>query len=172
MKWILPLALFGATAWADVTMGEAKATVDQFKKRDRKLDKFFTESVGYVVFPEIKKGAFVFGGAGGEGILFEHDKPVGSVKMTQVTVGAQVGGANYSELIFIADDSAMYRFKKGQGSLSAEASAGIAGQEKKAVPPAEGGLTVFTLPIGGAMVEAAVGGQKFEYRPYTPAPGT
>jgi lipid-binding SYLF domain-containing protein len=173
MKWILPLALLSAAAWAQqVTLGEAKATINDFKKHDARLEHFFANSVAYVVFPEIKKGAFVFGGAGGEGILFENGEPMGSVKMTQVSVGAQVGGGSYSQLIFISDESALYRFKKGQSSLSAEASAGIAGQEAKAVPPAEGGLTVFTRPIGGAMATAAVGGQKFDYHPYVSKPGS
>jgi hypothetical protein len=94
---------------------------------------------------------------------------MGVVKMTQVTVGAQVGGDSYSEIVFVTDPAALYRLKKGQGSLSAQASGTIAGQGGQAAP-AEAGLQVYTLPIGGAMASAAVGGQKFDYHPYTSQP--
>ena len=45
-------------------------------------------------FSQIKKGAFVVGGAGGDGVLYERGKPVGKVNMSQVSVGAQAGGQN------------------------------------------------------------------------------
>ena len=101
IKWTMPMVLIGAVALAqNVTADEAQSTVNTFKQRDPDLADLFTSSVGYVVFPQVKKGAFVFGGAGSEGILFERGVAMGTVKMSQVTVGAQVGGQTYSELIF------------------------------------------------------------------------
>ncbi len=171
IKWTMPLVLIGAVAMAEeVTIDEARSTVASFKQRDPALEDLFSSSVGYVIFPQVTKGAFVVGGAGSEGILFEHGVPMGTVSLTQVTVGAQVGGQKYSELIFIKDRPALYRMKRGEGSLSAEASAAAAGREGMAAPRWDNGLRVYTLPIGGLMAEASVGGQKFDYHPYATPP--
>src|SRR5258708_7169782 len=102
-KWMIPLTLIGAAAWADISVDEARATVDSFKRRDPDMQQIFTNAAAYVVFPTVKKGAFIVGGAGGDGILFENGAPVGTVRLTQVTVGAQVGGQTYSELVFLQD---------------------------------------------------------------------
>jgi lipid-binding SYLF domain-containing protein len=168
IKWTLPFALISTAALAEVSVSEARATVDAFKRRDPDIEQFFTNSHAYVVFPEIKKGAFVFGGAGGEGILFQGGKALGSVKMTQVTVGAQVGGKSYSEIVFITDEAALYRFKRGDAQLSASASATLAGEESRVAPKPEHGLEVFQMPISGVMAEASVGGQRFEFTPFGP----
>src|SRR4051812_42021649 len=107
LKWAVPIALISAAGWADVTVTDAKATVDAFKERDPDMGPLFTSNAGYIVFPEINKGAFIVGGASGEGILFEHGIPTGRIKMTQVTVGAQVGGKKYSELVFVQNSAAL-----------------------------------------------------------------
>jgi lipid-binding SYLF domain-containing protein len=173
-KWaVLPLALLAAAAQAEISVDEAQATVDEFKKRDPDLGALFLSSAGYVVFPEVKKGGFVFGGAGGEGVLFEKGVPVGTVKMTQVSVGAQVGGKTYSEIVFLQDKPALYRFKRGESSLSAHAGANLAGEERKAPPQYDNGMLVFTKAISGIMADASVGGQKFAYTPFAKGkPGT
>src|SRR6185503_7304631 len=62
--------------------------------------KFFKKSYGYAVFPTIGKGAFVIGAAHGSGRVYVGGKYVGDTSMTQVTVGAQVGGQAYREIIF------------------------------------------------------------------------
>src|SRR5206468_1225695 len=106
-RWVLPatltLALLAGAAHADVSINETQATLATFKRTDPEMDRLFRESAGYVVFPEVKKGAFVFGGAGGEGLLYDRGVPVGTVQLTQVTVGAQVGGQTYAEIIFLQD---------------------------------------------------------------------
>jgi lipid-binding SYLF domain-containing protein len=61
----------------------------------------FESSYGYVIFPKIGKGGFIVGGSGGDGILYEKGKSIGVVKTGQVTVGAQVGGQTYREVIFL-----------------------------------------------------------------------
>jgi lipid-binding SYLF domain-containing protein len=169
-KWMIPLTLIGAAAWADISVDEARATLDSFKRRDPDMQQFFTNAAAYVVFPTVKKGAFVVGGAGGDGILFEGGAPVGTVKMTQLSVGAQIGGQTYSEVVFLQDKAALYRLKRGETSLSASASAVAADQQRTALPKWENGVSVFTMPISGAMAEASIGGQKFEYHPFARPP--
>ena len=77
------LLLLGAApalaASDEALVSDARATVETFKKKDPKIEKFFSTASGYAVFPTIAKGGFIFGGAGGDGVLFVGGKPVGSV---------------------------------------------------------------------------------------------
>jgi hypothetical protein len=56
---------------------------------------------GYVLFPNIGKGAIGVGGASGNGIVYEKGTMIGKANMTQVTIGFQFGGQAYRELIFL-----------------------------------------------------------------------
>jgi lipid-binding SYLF domain-containing protein len=150
----------------------AQAALDIYKKTDPGLNKHLDDAVGYAIFPNIKKGAFVFGGAGGMGVLYEKGKAVGSVKLTQVTVGAQVGGQEFSELIIFKDQAALNDFKSGQFAFQAGASAVAAAEGVSASIRYTKGVAVLTNTKSGLMVEAALGGQKFDYTPYAAAPRT
>jgi len=99
---------------------EAKA---QFIKTDSLMQSLFNNSYGYVIFPNIGKGAIGVGGAAGNGIVFENGKAVGSAKMKQVTVGFQFGGQVYREVIFFENQAALDRFKQNKFEFSAQASA-------------------------------------------------
>jgi lipid-binding SYLF domain-containing protein len=164
------LAVGGRVAAAkSVTVGEAQQVVSQYKTTDPGLDKFFKSSAGYVVFPGIAKGGFVVGAASGDGILFEKGKAQGKATMTQVSVGAQIGGQTYSEVIFFQDNAALQKFKSSNLEFAAQVSAvglksGVSSNAKY-----DNGVLVMTAAQGGLMLEASVGGQKFKY---TPFPGT
>ena len=53
---------------------------------------FFAEAHGYALFPTIGKGGIGIGGAFGEGRVYEQGTYIGDAKMSQVTVGIQLGG--------------------------------------------------------------------------------
>jgi lipid-binding SYLF domain-containing protein len=145
---------------------DARATIETFKKTDPMLEKFFTSSAGYVVFPTIGKGAFVVGGAGGHGVLFVKGQPVGKASLGQATVGLQIGGQSYSEIIFFENASALNDFKRGNLALAAQTSAVALAAGRAANANYERGVAVFTASKGGLMAEASVGGQKFGYEPF------
>jgi len=147
---------------------DAQHTVDVFKKADPGLEKQLAEAPGYVVIPRVNKGAFIFGGAGGRGVLFEKGVATGEVTLTQVTVGAQIGGQSYSELVFFEDESTLADFKKSNLVFSAQASAVAASAGAAANAKYERGVQIFTIAKGGLMLEASVGGQQFSYHPYAP----
>ena len=159
------LLAFPAAARADVTVQEAKDAVDVLKKADPSLKKFFDHSAGYVVFPGVGKGGLVVGGAGGSGILFEHGKAVGKATLSQVTIGAQVGGQAYYEIIFFETAETLAAFKTGEWTMAAQVSAVALKSGASADAAYKNGVAVFTLSKGGAMAEASVGGQKFGYKP-------
>jgi len=85
--------------------------------------------------------------------------------VTQLTVGAQIGGQSYREIIFFKDKETLDTFKGGNWELSAQASAIIVKQGASKDASYDHGVAVFTMPKKGAMAEATVGGQKFKYTP-------
>lgn len=158
---------FGSVAWAaEATPKEAKQWLETYKKADPELSKTLADSAGYAVFPSVAKGGFGVGAASGKGVLFEKGVATGRVSLTQLTVGAQVGGQTYSELIVFEDAETLANFKRGNFALSAAASAIAAKEGASATARYEDGVQIYTIGRGGLMVEASVGGQKFSFTPY------
>jgi lipid-binding SYLF domain-containing protein len=139
---------------------EAKAS---FIKSDNLMQHLFESSAGYVIFPNVGKGAVGVGGAAGNGILYENEKSVGRASMKQVSVGFQFGGQAYREVIFFENQAALDRFKQNKFEFDAQASAVAANVGASANVKYRNGVMVFTQEKGGLMYEASIGGQKFEY---------
>jgi lipid-binding SYLF domain-containing protein len=143
---------------------EAKETLDAFKEKDSGLKKPVEKAVGYVVLPRVQKGGFLVAGGGGEGVLFEKGVPVGKVKMSQLTFGAQVGGESFSELILFSTAEALKSFKASETQLEAGGTSAVAGNTGTTKNlEYRKGVAVVTMVRGGIMAEASVGGQKFEF---------
>ncbi len=149
----------------DMLDQEAQLTIRRFKQKDPSMDRFFNSSAGYVVFPSVAKGGLGVGGAHGNGVVYEGGRVVGYAELTQGTIGAQIGGQAYSEIIFFEGDSDLRHFKEGNMEFSAQASAVAAKANASTNVNYEHGVAVFTLDAKGLMAEASVGGQKFDYSP-------
>ena len=145
---------------------EVQETIKMFKKADPGMDKLFKEAKGYVVFPKVSKGAFGVGAAKGKGQLFAAGQLQGEATLTQVTIGFQLGGQVYSEVIFFDEEKALKDFQKGNVEFSAQVSAVAAAEGASKNAKFVNGVAVFTLAKGGLMYEASIGGQKFSYHPY------
>ncbi len=146
---------------------------------------FFNDSYAYAVFPTVGEGAVGIGGAHGKGHVYVHGKWVGNVVMNQVSVGFQLGGKAFSQIIFFEDERALNEFESGSYEFGADASAvaitagasasagtngtdaGMSGGMKDAVTHGhyQKGVVVFTIAKGGLMGQLAVAGQKFKYTP-------
>ena len=105
--------------------------------------------------------------------------------MTQVTVGAQLGGEAFRQIIFFEDERAFKEFTSGQFEFGAQAQAvaitagataqattggtgagkNVGGDKAQVKGGYQKGMAVFTLAKGGLMYEASIGGQKFNYTP-------
>lgn len=152
-----------AQEWRD---NQSDHTVARFREQDHTLQRFFDTAHGYAVFPEITKGAAGIGAAHGEGgVVYEQGRRIGSAEVTQVTIGAQLGGQSYSEIVFFQDAAAMEKFKSNNLEFSANASAVAASSGAAATADYADGVAVFTMPTGGLMFEASIGGQKFRFYP-------
>jgi len=164
---LLLCLVLSTPARAEDAVAEAKATVAVFKKADPGIERFFKNSAGYVVFPTIGKGAIGVGGAGGSGILFEKGKAVGKSSMGQVTIGFQLGGQAYSEIVFFENAATLADFKKGNFAFAAQVSAVALSAGAAAQANYASGVAVFTVTKSGLMYEASIGGQKFGYQPFS-----
>jgi lipid-binding SYLF domain-containing protein len=154
-----------AVAWDAAAEKKAQATIAEFKRVDPSIQTFFDKSYGYAVFPEITKGAIGIGGARGDGTVFEGGKAIGSTVMSQVTIGLQLGGQTYSEIIFFQNKAALDSFKQGNYEFSANASAIAAKEGASKTAGYDMGVAIFTMGTEGLMFEASIGGQKFSYEP-------
>ena len=123
------------------------------------------KSQGYAIFPTIGKGGVLVGGAYGKGEVLEKNQMIGYCDVTQASIGLQLGGQKFSELIVFDSKAALDNFKSGNFAFSAQASAVAATAGSSKAAKFEGGVAVFTLGEAGLMYEASVGGQKFDYRP-------
>ena len=159
---IVMLSMLAAQAEDDL-QAESQQAVDSFLKTDSTLQNFINGAAGYAIFPNVGKGGFIVGGARGKGIVYEKGKIVGKTTMTQASIGAQVGGQTFAEMIFFETPTALNDFKAGKFEMSAEVSAVAAAEGASAAAKYKQGVAVFTLPKKGLMVQASIGGQKFKF---------
>lgn len=142
---------------ADVALAKAKAA-------DPTLGDIFNTAAGYAVFPSVGKGAMGIGGAYGKGVLYERGRAVGYCDLSQASIGLQLGGQAYTEIIAFETKQAMETFKHGNFRFDAQATAVALKSGAGANAQYTNGVAVFTMDEAGLMYEASVGGQKFSYQ--------
>ena len=139
--------------------------LNKFKKI-RRLKPYFKEASGYAVFPNIAKAGFGFGGARGNGEVFENGKVIGSSTVTQLTFGYQLGAQAFSQIVFFQNKRDLERFINGNFEFGASVSAALITEGANASADFKNGVAVMTFSKGGLMYEASVGGQKFSFESY------
>lgn len=173
------LAFPVTNVWAD----EYQDTIKIFRNAGQS-GTFFDNSYGFAVFPTVSKGGAVVGGARGDGQVYVGGQHVGYTTMTQLTVGLQLGGQGYSQIIFFQDQRAFEEFAGGNFEFGTQATAVLATAAASAAATTTGssagasggkndantvgsyykGMATFTVVKRGLMFEASIGGQKFRYR--------
>jgi len=143
----------------------ADQTLASFRVMDPSMKLFIDHAYGYAVFPQVTKGGFVVGAAHGHGVLYEGGTITGYAEVTQVNVGAQVGGQSYSQVIFFQTQNELMRFKREELKFNAQASMVAAAAGTAANADYADGVAIFTMGNEGLMLEAAIGGQTFKYHP-------
>ena len=139
--------------------------LNKFKKISS-LKTYFKKASGYAVFPNVGKGGIGIGGARGKGEVFEKGKVIGSTSLTQVSIGFQLGGQAFSQIIFFKDKKSLERFTEGNFEFGASASAALISEGANATADYSDGVAVLTFSKGGLMYEASIGGQKFSFEEY------
>ena len=144
---------------------EAASSRQEWHKLDPGVEAFAKKGYGNAFFPEVAKGGVGIGGAYGRGVVYEQGQHIGYADLTEGSIGLQLGGQTYSELIVFENKAAMDRFKANQFNFGANASAVIAKEGTATSIQFVDGVAVFVKPIGGAMAAAALSGQKITYVP-------
>jgi lipid-binding SYLF domain-containing protein len=145
----------------------ARATLSEMQARDPSLPVLLQDAYAYAVFPSVGKGGVIVGGAFGRGILYERDRPTGYVELAQGSLGAQLGGETFSELIVLRNPDDVRDIKAGTFKLGANASAtALTAGAAKGVTLGARENAVFLLKRGGLMVDISVTGQKLDFRPF------
>ncbi|MEQ8771038.1 MAG: lipid-binding SYLF domain-containing protein [Phycisphaerales bacterium] len=134
------------------------------RRTDPSVARVFDTAAGNAVFPTVGKGAIGVGGAYGKGVLYEGGRVVGYCDLTQGSIGLQLGGQSYSEIIAFETPAAVQKFKEGNFRFDAQATAVAIKSGTGAAAKFADGVAVFTLDESGLMFEASVGGQKFSYQ--------
>jgi len=145
-------------------IAEATARLQQMRTEDPTLGDLVKMGYGYAMFPNVGKGGLVVGGAYGRGVVYERGRHIGYSDLTQGSVGVQAGGQSFSELLVFENKAALDRFRAGQLGFAADASAVVLKSGVATKVPYTNSVAVVISPIGGAMLEAAIGGQSFTYK--------
>jgi lipid-binding SYLF domain-containing protein len=186
IKFNLRSVLF---AWV-LFLPAASALADEYSDTRKMFENagasnLFKSAYGHALFPTIGKGGYVVGGAYGKGRVYQGSKYIGNTEMIQATIGFQLGGSGYSQVIFFKDKRALDEFTRGNFAFGAEAqavaltaAAGASANTAGSSATASGGknnaetagnyhngMATFTITKGGLMYEASIGGQKFSYTP-------
>jgi len=148
----------------DTLLAEASSTMQQMRAQDPSLAELVRRGYGYAVFPKVTKGGLIVGGAHGQGVVYEQGRHIGYSDLSQASVGLQVGAQTFSELLVFEDKAALDRFKAGSLNFGADASAVVLESGVATNATFVDGVAVVVSPIGGAMLEASIGGQKFSYQ--------
>ena len=143
---------------------EASATLKKLEAKDPGLKAFLKKAHAYAVFPAVGKAAAVVGGALGRGAVFEKGKFVGYATLSQLTIGVQVGGDTFTELVVFDSPEAFERFKKGKTAFSANASAVLVKAGKAGTKDFEKGVAALAYTKGGMLLELSIGGQRFRFK--------
>ncbi len=144
---------------------EAAEAITAFRENDPTLATYFDEAYGYAVFPSVTKGGAGIGGARGKGLLFQGGRAAMKAYVSEFSIGAQLGGKKYSEIVFFRDKLAYDSFVDGEFEFSAQAAAVISKSGAGAATNWDEGVAVFLLDKGGAMAEASIAGQRFKVKP-------
>ncbi|MFV1988782.1 MAG: YSC84-related protein [Gemmatimonadota bacterium] len=163
---ILLLAIHVGSLRAQEVRDDVTETIETFRAGDSGMASWFNGAYGYAVFPNVGKGGFIVGAGHGTGQVFKGDELIGKAEISMLSVGLQIGGQSYSEVIFFENAEVLQRLIDSKLEFGAAVSAVALTSGASADASYRNGVAVFTRAKGGAMAEASMSGQKFDYTAY------
>jgi lipid-binding SYLF domain-containing protein len=143
----------------------ATVAMQDMNRVDPGVEALVRKGYGYALFPEVVKAGLGFGGGYGQGVVYEQGQHIGYADLTLGSVGMQIGGQTFSELVVFENKAAMDRFKLSPVDFTAGVAAMILQNAAAVNATFIDGIAVVVRPITGAMAEATVGGQQVKYVP-------
>ena len=144
---------------------EARTTLETMKQRDPGIERMLGQAHGYVLFPKVGKGGFIAGGAQGTGVVYERGRRIGYAELNQASIGAQIGGETFAELVLLQTPQALEKVKRDQFAFGAGVSAVVISKGGGGAARFKDGVAVYVMPLGGLMVDVSVNGQKIRFEP-------
>jgi lipid-binding SYLF domain-containing protein len=145
---------------------DAEATLGAMVARDPALRDVTRTAQAYAVFPSIGKGGALVGGAYGRGILYEGGVATGYVSLQQASIGAQLGGQSFSELLILRNSGDIDALKSGDYTVGANMGVVVLTTAAEAHATFDPNASVFVMPRGGLMVDVSISGQKINYQSF------
>ncbi len=141
------------------------AALAQMKQKNPAIDKLLKEAHGFAVLPDVGKATAVLGVAYGIGEVFEQRRVIGYAALVQMTLGVQIGGETFHELIVFHSPASLKRFKSGKYGFAANAAVALVKAKAEASHGFGEGTSVYVYSQGGLQLVTSIGVQKFIYRP-------
>ena len=179
------IAILGSIAASGQSVKDLSKTIETFKSVPV-VQPFFDNSYGYAVWARIARGGIGLGGATGRGQVYVDGEITGFSRLVDISIGFQLGGQVYRQIVFFEDASAYDGFTAGKFEFDAQASAVAVTASARASSGTQGsqasvgaassaelvgaatyyeGMRVFTMTVGGLMYQATIAGQRYNFRP-------
>ena len=121
--WLTVLMGVGVApvAFAQQSDRDARATLNVLYRASPGTRALGAKAKGVLVFPEIRKAAFVVGGQGGRGVMFSGRKIVGRYRADGALIGFEAGVQSFRYVLFFMTDEALQKLRESNGfELSAD----------------------------------------------------
>jgi lipid-binding SYLF domain-containing protein len=145
--------------------GDVNEAMSNFRASDSTIQAELDKAAGYAILPDVGKGAAGVGATYGRGEVYEGGRMIGYCALSEGTIGLQLGGQRFSELIVFKEQAALDKFKSGGYTFASNASAVANKQGAAKAGNYRDGVAVFIHVKGGLMAEAAIGGQRIRFEP-------
>jgi lipid-binding SYLF domain-containing protein len=144
---------------------DADAALQELYADDAAARELADQAKGIAIFPTILKGGFGVGAETGDGVLRVGGDPVAYYNTSSASIGLQIGGQSYSQVLMFLTDEALAGFRDGSGW-----EAGVDGSVAVLKTGASGELDTTNLAdpvVGlvfgetGLMADATIEGSKY-----------
>lgn len=139
------------------------AALQRLKEQHAHVAKAIDEAYGYAIVPSIGRASAVLGGAYGVGEFVEQGRVIGYASIVQLTIGVQLGGETFHQIVLFHSADEIKRFKAGKLAFAANASVALVKAGAEAAKGFGDGTRTFLFSEGGLLLSFAIGGQKLSY---------
>jgi lipid-binding SYLF domain-containing protein len=161
------LVLFATdNASAQSLTSKSAAALRQLVAQNPAARAILQNSLAVLVFPEIVKAGFIFGGQGGEGVLFVHGKRAGRYRTFAASYGLQAGVQKFGYALFFMNQRAVDWVNETRGwTIGTGPSVVVVDQGMARTMDTQtlhSGIYAFTFDQKGLMAGLGIQGSKIE----------
>lgn len=162
----LAFTQFALAKSANQIDADVDASIKKFEREVKGGSSFLSKVKGYLVFPTVIKGGFIFGAEYGEGALRVNGTTKNFYSMTSASVGYQAGVQEHSVLIAFLSDASLNNFIRSNGwEAGVDGSVTVAdwGKNKDISSISyEKPIVAFIYGAEGLMLGVSIEGTKFQ----------